>query len=149
MYSIFLPVKEKCGSSTWGLVTGQQNHLRNALKVSDILLLVALKLDRNKSYRPMFSLPEYASYVYGFFLLPLHQRTKEPSPTSCPLSLTRHDFLMMANLPSKFQSEIWQRKRFCPRWIMTASIAIFGMLFLEYIISYHSKSRRYISLFPK
>lgn len=100
------------GSSTWSRVIRQHNHLRNALKVSDMLFLVASRVGMNKRYGPMFSLLEYASYVYGSFWLSLHWRTREPRPTSGHLSLLRHDFPMMANPQSKFQSMIWQIKGF-------------------------------------
>lgn len=59
------------GSSTWSPVIGQQNHLRNALHVSDMLFLVASRVDMNKRYGPMFSLLGYASDVYGSFWLSL------------------------------------------------------------------------------
>lgn len=141
------------GSSTWSRVIGQQNHLRNALQVSDMLFLVASRVDMSKKYGPMFSLLEYASDVYGSFSLSLHWRTREPSPTSGHLSLICHDFPMMASPQSKFQSMTWQRKGFCSRWIMTISITTFGMLFLQCVISYYfmrcKSRRRYIPLFPK
>lgn len=75
--------------------------------------------------------------MYGSFWLSLHWRTREPNPTSGHLSLLRHGFPMMANPQSKFQSMIWQRKGFCSRWTMTISITIFGMLFLQCIMSYY------------
>lgn len=100
----------------------------------------------------LVSLLEYASDVCGSFWLSQHWRTREANLISGHLSLLRHGFPMMANPQSKFQSMIWQRKGFCSRWIMTISITIFGMLFLQCIMSYYftrCKSRRYIFLFPK
>lgn len=80
------------GSSAWSQVISQQNHLRKALKVSDILFLVASRVAINKRHRPTFSLLEYTLYakwnLWLFLTVSLHSRTTEPSPTAWPLSFT-------------------------------------------------------------
>lgn len=65
----------------------------------------------------------------------LHQRTRQPSPTACPLSLTwlwfSDDDKSTKQIPIYDVTE----KRFCSRWVTTTSVEIyFEILSLESII---------------
>lgn len=74
IYSIFLP-------DTWALKVGYTSaeYLRKALKVNDILFLVASRVDINKRCRLMLSLLEYTSYAkqnLALFFDCLQRRTR-------------------------------------------------------------------------
>lgn len=90
-------------------------YLRKALKVSDILFLVASRVDINKRHRLMLPLLEYTSYAKQSLALFLTVCSEEQDSQVQPniyYFWHRYGFLMMANSQSKFRSVTWQRKDF-------------------------------------